>query len=141
MSRKIIVDVGRSRQISFKTEFDEVWIDGKITTATLHNPTFINNLGIGIGAKAMIYKANMIIPAVDEIITIPDVLYQFDYKCPYCGEEVTHRTNSDGSKSENVFCENKDCSRVKMKKIAHFASKKGRWNRCNSASSICTTNL
>lgn len=123
IARDVIVGVGRTGQISFRAEFDTVEIEGsEVSYATLHNPSIVNQLGIGAGAKISVYKANQIIPAVDEVLEEPDEAFVFDYKCPSCGKTVVHRANADGSKSENVFCENKECPTMITRKIAHFAS-------------------
>ncbi len=120
----IIIDVGRTGQISFKANFETVIIDGtEVSNATLHNPTRINELGIGVGAKVTVYKAGKIIPQVDKVISTPKEKYAFDYKCPYCNREVEYQILLDGEQSEHVFCVNANCSRVNMKRISHFVSK------------------
>lgn len=121
---KIIEDVGKSAQISFKAKFNTVVIEGSdVSFATLHNPSIINGLGIGVGAIVTAYKANMIVPAIDEVIVDPETVYKFDYKCPSCGSKAIHHINADGSKSENVYCSDpENCDRVIIRKLTHFCS-------------------
>lgn len=121
---KIIEDVGKSAQISFKAEFDTVAVEGSdISYATLHNPSIINGLGIGVGARVTVYKANMVIPAIDEVIIPPKEVYQFSGKCPVCGSEAVHRKNADGSDTVDVYCSLGDsCPRVSLRKIVHWCS-------------------
>lgn len=63
--RDIIVEVGRTGNLSFTAVFDPVEVDGStISRASVHNPAYIAEKDIRIGSKAVVYKANDIIPQV-----------------------------------------------------------------------------
>ncbi len=47
--------------------FEPVALEGTtVSRASLHNVSIVENLGIGIGDRVMVYKANMIIPQISE---------------------------------------------------------------------------
>lgn len=63
--RDILVEVGRTGNLSFTAVFDPVLVDGStISRASLHNVDLIAQKDIRIGSKAVVYKANDIIPQV-----------------------------------------------------------------------------
>lgn len=63
--REILVEVGRTGNLSFTAVFDPVLVDGStISRASLHNTSLIADKDIRIGSKAVVYKANDIIPQV-----------------------------------------------------------------------------
>lgn len=63
--RDIVVEVGRTGNLSFTAVFDPVSVDGStISRASLHNTSLIAEKDIRIGSKATVYKANDIIPQV-----------------------------------------------------------------------------
>lgn len=63
--RDIVVEVGRTGNLSFTAVFDPVLVDGStISRASLHNTSLIAEKDIRIGSRAVVYKANDIIPQV-----------------------------------------------------------------------------
>lgn len=71
--RDIIVEVGRTGNLSFTAVFDPVLVDGStISRASLHNVDLIADKDIRIGSKAVVYKANDIIPQVLSVTNGPD---------------------------------------------------------------------
>ena len=63
--RDIVVEVGRTGNLSFTAVFDPVLVDGStISRASLHNTSLIAEKDVRIGSKAIVYKANDIIPQV-----------------------------------------------------------------------------
>lgn len=118
--RDVIWDVGRSGVISPVAVFDEVDLDGALTTkATLHNLSIIEGLELGIGDTITVYRSNMVIPKIDDNLTrsntlaIPDV-------CPCCGHptEIKHTDNS-----KFLVCTNLDCSAKLLAKFTNFVSR------------------
>lgn len=116
----VIWDVGRSGVISPVAVFDEVDLDGALTTkATLHNLSIIEELELGIGDTITVYRSNMVIPKVDENLTrsstlvIPDV-------CPCCGKptEIKYTDNS-----KFLMCTNPNCTAKKIAQFTHFVSR------------------
>jgi DNA ligase (NAD+) len=118
--RDVIWDVGRSGVISPVAVFDEVDLDGALTTrATLHNLSIIESLELGLGDIITVYRSNMVIPKIDDNLTrsnnlaIPDT-------CPCCGE-YTEIKYTDSSKF--LMCSNQDCSAKLVAKFTHFVSR------------------
>ena len=118
--RDVVWDVGRSGVISPVAVFDEVDLDGALTTkATLHNLSIIENLELGIGDTITVYRSNMVIPKVDDNLTrsntlkIPDV-------CPCCGHHAEIKY-TDSSKF--LMCTNPNCSAKLLAKFTHFVSR------------------
>lgn len=116
----VIWDVGRSGVISPVAVFDEVDLDGALTTkATLHNLSVIEELELGIGDTITVYRSNMVIPKVDENLTRSNTLVT-PKVCPCCGKqtEVKHTNNS-----KFLMCTNPNCTAKKIAQFTHFVSR------------------
>lgn len=67
--RDIVIEVGRTGNLSFTAVFDPVLVDGStISRASLHNVDQIREKDIRIGSRATVYKANDIIPQVLSVV-------------------------------------------------------------------------
>lgn len=118
--RDVIWDVGRSGVISPVAVFDEIDLDGALTTkATLHNLSVIEELKLGIGDTITVYRSNMVIPKVDENLTRSNTL-GIPNTCPCCGEK-TEIKSTDNSKF--LMCSNPNCAAKIIAKFAHFVSR------------------
>lgn len=118
--RDVVWDVGRSGVISPVAVFDEVDLDGALTTrATLHNLSIIEGLGLGIGDTITVYRSNMVIPKIDDNLTRSNTLVIPDV-CPCCGHkaEVKYTDNS-----KFLMCTNPNCSSKLLAKLVHFVSR------------------
>lgn len=118
--RDVIWDVGRSGVISPVAVFDEVDLDGALTTkATLHNLSIIENLELGIGDTITVYRSNMVIPKVDDNLTRSGGLTIPQY-CPCC-DSPTEVKYTDNSKF--LICTNPNCSAKLLARFTHFVSR------------------
>ena len=118
--RDVIWDVGRSGVISPVAVFDEVDLDGALTTkATLHNLSIIEGLELGIGDTITVYRSNMVIPKIDDNLTRSNTLIIPDL-CPCCGSkaEIKYTDNS-----KFLMCTNHNCSAKTLAKFTHFVSR------------------
>lgn len=118
--RDVVWDVGRSGVISPVAVFDEIDLDGALTTkATLHNLSIIENLELGIGDTITVYRSNMVIPKIDDNLTRSNTLTIPD-TCPCCGckAEVKYTDNS-----KFLMCTNPNCSAKLLAKFTHFVSR------------------
>ena len=118
--RDVIWDVGRSGVISPVAVFDEVDLEGALTTkATLHNLSIIENLELGIGDTITVYRSNMVIPKIDDNLTRSNTLVIPDI-CPCCGSkaEIKYTDNS-----KFLMCTNPNCSAKLLAKFTHFVSR------------------
>lgn len=118
--RDVVWDVGRSGVISPVAVFDEVDLDGALTTrATLHNLSIIEGLELGIGDTITVYRSNMVIPKIDDNLTRSNNLVIPD-TCPCCGSkaEIKYTDNS-----KFLICTNSNCSAKMLAKFTHFVSR------------------
>ena len=118
--RDVVWDVGRSGVISPVAVFDEVDLDGALTTrATLHNLSIIEGLELGIGDTITVYRSNMVIPKIDDNLTRSNTLVIPDV-CPCCGHKAEIKY-TDSSKF--LMCTNPNCSSKLLAKLVHFVSR------------------
>lgn len=100
--------------------FEPVELEGTtVSRASLHNVSILRALGLGIGDRITVYKANMIIPQVAENLTRSGNLKIPEY-CPACGGETTLQ---DVNGVQSLYCFNLDCSAKQMKGFSHFVSR------------------
>lgn len=102
--------------------YDPVRLEGTtISNATANNLSIMEEKGISIGSKILVYKANKIIPTIDRVVEkngsliIPDT-------CPVCGAKTIIKTSEKGIKTLN--CPNNECLAKNVKAFVHFASRK-----------------
>lgn len=102
--------------------FDPVELEGTtVSRASVHNVSILEGLQLGSGDQITVYKANMIIPQIDENLTrsgmdpLPEV-------CPICGGRTEVR-NEDGVKT--LHCINPDCAAKHVKQFALMADREG----------------
>lgn len=92
-----------------------------ISRATGNNLSVMEEKGISIGSKILVYKANKIIPTIDKVtekkgtLVIPDT-------CPICGAKTLIKTSEKGTKTLN--CPNSECLVKNVKIFTHFSSRK-----------------
>ena len=100
--------------------FEPVELEGTtVSRASIHNVSIFRNLQLGVGDEITVYKANMIIPQVDENLTRSNTL-EIPTKCPVCGGDTKITTAFETS---TLSCTNKDCPAKLIKSLAKFCSK------------------
>ena len=100
--------------------FDTVELEGtNVSRASLHNISIMEELKLGIGDKIKVFKANMIIPQVEENLTKSNS-FKVPKTCPVCGSKTIVK-NNDGVKT--LFCENPDCAIKNIKGFENFVSR------------------
>ena len=113
--RDVIWQMGRSKATPVAI-VDPVEIDGAtVTKASLHNAEQIRKLGLKIGAKVTIYKANEIIPQLGEVLEPGDKDIILDV-CPACGGPLK-------TVNGQQFCTNPDCTERIAQNIAFLGQK------------------
>lgn len=106
----------RTGRVSMTAVFDPVEIDGStVSRATLHNVDFFNNLKLGTGDRIMVYKANQIIPAIDQNLDMTGT-YRLPDVCPVCGGKIEIQ-------NANLICTNAACPAKQVRKLVRFAEK------------------
>lgn len=89
-----------------------------LTNATLHNLSFIKNLGIGIGDTVLVTRRGGTIPKILKVVRAAGNGLDIPTVCPVCGHATEIHTSDDGI--ETLHCSNLDCPAVTMNKILHF---------------------
>ena len=137
--RDIEWSVGKSGIVAPTAIFDPVDLDGAVTSrATLHNLSYIWDLGIDIGSKIGVIRANEVIPRVEK--NLGELKHYEDYPkiCPSCGQSLTmvksvteYREGKGnqvtGKKVEPITlrCENPNCPAKNLARFVQFVSKAG----------------
>jgi len=81
--------------------FEPVELEGTtVRQANLHNLKFFEDLGVGIGDTIQIYKANKIIPEVEENLTRSKT-EEYPSRCPVCGNPTTVVENE---RTRKLYC-------------------------------------
>ena len=120
--RGVELNTTRTGITSITSLFDEVEIDGvKVSRASLHNYDIFESLQLGIGDTISVYRANAVIPQVEDNLTRSGT-YQLDMKCPSCGKDIVIRAPKE---ARFLFCDNADCPAQLVNKFVHFCSKNG----------------
>ncbi len=118
--RGVELNTTRTGITSITGLFDEVEIDGvKVSRASLHNYDIFEDFEFGIGDVINVYRANSVIPQIEENITRSGT-YKIDMKCPSCGSDLVIKKPKE---SRFLFCENKNCTAKLLSKFVHFVSK------------------
>ena len=100
--------------------FEPVELEGTtVSRASVHNLSVMKELGLGIGDRIMVYKANMIIPQISENLTRSGKI-DIPCSCPVCGSG-TEIHNENGV--ETLFCPNADCLAKQIKRLTLFVSR------------------
>ena len=100
--------------------FEPVELEGTtVSRASVHNLSVMKELGLGIGDRIMVYKANMIIPQISENLTRSGKI-DIPCSCPVCGGG-TEIHNENGV--ETLFCPNPDCLAKQIKRLTLFVSR------------------
>lgn len=118
--------MGRTGVLTPVAIFKEIEIEGaKISRASLHNVGILNEIlqQPFYGQKLWIYRANQIIPQIQEAESSP---YTFSLmrisKCPICSAQL-ELNNNDGVLT--LYCPNESCEGKLLNRLDHFCGKKG----------------
>lgn len=118
--KDVVWQTSRTGLINPVAIFDPVELEGTtVAKATLNNVTFIEDLELGIGDTITVYKANKIIPQVDENLTRSGTL-KIPEKCPACGGQTEIVKQND---SKVLFCTNPNCIAKLISKFDYFAER------------------
>lgn len=88
--------------------FEPVDLEGtEVKRASIHNLRYLQDLQLGYGDTITVYKANMIIPQIEENTTRNGDLIPIPTHCPVCGSPTERRSGKD---TEALYCTNPDCA-------------------------------
>jgi DNA ligase (NAD+) len=109
----IILQIGRTGKITPVVKLEPVDLMGStITRASVHNFSYMVEMGIGIGAEVTIEKKGDIIPQVTEVIMDGDP-FEKPTKCPSCGGPI----EDDGV---TMWCRNDVCKERDINRIVYW---------------------
>ena len=120
--REVERNTTRTGIVSLTAIYDKINIDGtKTTRASLHNYDIFEKFQFGVGDKITVYKANGVIPQIENNLTRSNT-YKIEMRCPACGAEIEIRTPKI---ARFLYCTNDNCPAKMIDKFTHFVSKKG----------------
>ena len=100
--------------------FTPVELEGTtVSRASVHNISIMRKLELGIGDKIRVYKANMIIPQIEENLTRSGVK-DIPTCCPACGGATKIEMVND---VESLYCRNQDRPAKAIKGFTLFVSR------------------
>lgn len=100
--------------------FTPVELEGTtVSRASVHNISVMEGLRLGIGDRILVYKANMIIPQIEENLTGSGCL-PIPEHCPVCGGKTAVRAVND---AKSLYCLNPDCQAKQIKAFTLFVSR------------------
>ncbi|MCI8284591.1 MAG: NAD-dependent DNA ligase LigA [Firmicutes bacterium] len=107
--RDIELSVGRTGRITPTAIFDTVRLCGtNVSRATLHNQDYIDDLDLGIGDTAVVYKSGEIIPKIKKVIKEkrPEGIERFRIPkvCPVCGAPAVKDEDTADMKCTSSAC-------------------------------------
>jgi len=100
--------------------FEPVELEGTtVSRASVHNISILKGLKLGIGDRITVYKANMIIPQINENLTCSDSVV-IPSRCPVCGSPTRISTDTD---VQSLYCDNPTCPAKQVKSFTLFVSR------------------
>ena len=105
--------------------FDTVDLCGtKVSRASLHNVSYVDALNLKIGDRITVYKANMIIPQIDENLDKDKegLSPAHDVSCPCCKTKAELRNSDSGTKV--MVCPNEACPEKELGRISKVFPKR-----------------
>lgn len=118
--REIELNTTRTGMVSLTALFDKVIIDStEVSRASVHNYDIFQEFQFGEGDDITVYKANKIIPQIEENLTRSGT-YQLPHVCPCCDTDLEIRQPKD---ARFLFCPNIHCPARRVQQFVYFVSK------------------
>jgi DNA ligase (NAD+) len=106
--RDITWQVGNSGRLTPVATVDPVILVGAtVTRASLYNIAYIEELGLDIGAKVLVARANDVIPRIEELVVGTGKVARAPKKCPECDGHVEMQ-------GENLLCTNAELCKAQI---------------------------
>jgi DNA ligase (NAD+) len=111
----IKMSVNRTGKFSFVAEVEPIELAGAtISRVTLHNPSYMMEHQINVGALIEIVRSNEVIPKHENTIE-SNGDFQFPTHCPSCGSELSwSKTDTD------LICDNDNCDTKIFKRLLNW---------------------
>lgn len=118
--REVEWSASRTGLINPVAVFEPVELEGTtVSRASVHNVSIVRTLRLGVGDRITVYKANMIIPQINENLTGSGTIQPPEH-CPVCGGDTRIERSND---VEMLYCTNPKCEAKKIKGFALMVSR------------------
>ena len=118
---EIIWSPSRTGLINPIAKFNPVELEGTVVSrASVHNVSILKELNLKVGDRIKVYKANMIIPQIEENLSKTDEEVVLPETCPACDYGVELKSDLG---VETLFCSNRLCPAKRIKSISLFVSR------------------
>ena len=117
----IEIQVGRTGRLTPRAVLEAVQLGGvTVQYATLHNASYIRDLGLKIGDRVTVRRAGDVIPqVVGPVVAVRDGSerdFHWPQHCPSCAAPIVER-------GEHRYCMNLECPAQLRRRIQHLASR------------------
>jgi DNA ligase (NAD+) len=128
----VLHSVGRSGVITPVAMLAPIKVGGvTVSRATLHNASFVEDLGLRVGATVEIYRAGDVIPKVESVVDDGLLAMRqpvtWPESCPDCGSPVRWELTEDkraGRTVKVLYCTNRVSCPAQLKRaVEHFAGR------------------
>lgn len=118
---EIIWSPSRTGLINPIARFNPVELEGTVVSrASVHNVSILKELNLKVGDRIKVYKANMIIPQIEENLSKTDEDVVLPETCPACDYGVELKSDLG---VETLFCSNRLCPAKRIKSFSLFVSR------------------
>lgn len=118
--RGIELNTTRTGMVSMTALYDKVSLGHtSASRATVPNLNYFEKFRFGIGDEITVYKANDIIPQIEENLTQSGT-YQLPMVCPSCGGPLRISQNND---TRVLRCDNNACPARHVRRYVHFCAR------------------
>lgn len=118
---RVVFQVGRTGRVTPVAELEPVFLDGStVSRVTLHNESYVQELGLRIGDTVLVHKSGGVIPEVLRVVTEAPrgrEPVEWPSHCPECGVELL-------LSGKIHLCPNPLCPAKAFESIRHFASRR-----------------
>ena len=118
---RVVFQVGRTGRVTPVAELEPVFLDGStVSRVTLHNESYVQELGLRIGDTVLVHKSGGVIPEVLRVVAeAPRGCEPVEWpsQCPECGAELL-------LSGKIHLCPNPLCPAKAFESIRHFASRR-----------------
>lgn len=118
---RVVFQVGRTGRVTPVAELEPISLDGSIVSrVTLHNESYVQELGLRIGDTVLVHKSGGVIPEVLRVLTDQprgEQPVEWPQRCPECNAELV-------LSGKIHLCPNPLCPAKAFESIRHFASRR-----------------
>jgi DNA ligase (NAD+) len=117
----VVFQVGRTGRVTPVAELEPILLDGStVSRVTLHNESYVQELGLRIGDTVLVHKSGGVIPEVLRVVTEAPrgkKPVEWPRHCPECHSELV-------LSGKIHLCPNPLCPAKAFESIRHFASRR-----------------